>query len=297
MGLFGDSGLLGGLNQALFGGASNDTPNASTASVSGQFGDIFNILFQYPEMFSGLQMASALGQDPIKWLGQFITTGKDSATGLGIHLPNGKFLDTGALSKANTDLKGQYEDKALQLQGDFYNKLAKVPGLEGIFGDAAGNFGEEFTKQINAGYEQGANSVLGVGAKSGFLADPAVQAKILGPLAMQKAQYLKGVQNSAQQTALGLSGAGGLLGTSQFASMAPGTSPWSQGIAGAAGLFGGGNAGLLSDANFLNSKLQSFNTSTNAAAAQSFWAGGSDSSAQGLNSAGGSLYKMLFGGA
>lgn len=247
--------LFGGITDALFGSADYDSPQSTNASVQSQFGDIFNLLFQVPELFQGLKMATTLGQNPTEWLSQFLSDKDTSGTGAGLKLPSGKFLDTGKLAQSSTAMKAQYEDKTLQLQSDFYNKLGQVPQFAGIFGDAAGNFDQQFTANINAGYEQAANSALGAGAKTGFLADPLVQAKILGPLAMQKAMYLKGVQGNAQQQALALSGAGGVAGGSQFASSGLGVSPFTQAGGGIAGLFGMGNANNSSQGSFWNSQL------------------------------------------
>lgn len=248
-------GLFDKVSKALFGEADYKTPQASQATAQAQFADIFNVMFEYPELFEGLQMASALGKDPMDYINSFLSPTKDAASGTGLKLPSGKFLDTGKLSQANTALKVEFQDKQIADAGSFYNKLSQVPGMAPIFADAAGNFSPQFTSQINQGYEQLANASLGVGAKSGFLSDPLKQAKILGPLAMQKAAYLKSVQQQAQGQALSLSGMGSLVGVSPMALSGMGVSPYSQASAGAAGLFGGTNASLLSQGSFLNSQL------------------------------------------
>lgn len=268
---------IGDLSATLLGYDKPDDIKTDPATVSQQFKDILNLLFTYPQLFQGLQMAAAVGQNPTEYLGQFIKDANSpegqalKASGTASWIPGNKYIDTGALAQANTQLAGEYESKQVANFQGFYDKLGDVPALSGLFSDAKGEFSQEFTKQINTGYEQMAGAALGTGAVSGFLADPAKQAKILGPLALQKAQYLKDLQMIQQGKALSLAGAGGLVGASQNATTGLGVSPFTGQAAAAAGMFGGFNQDLSFKTQFANqSAFNSYQQAGLAAQMQGF---------------------------
>lgn len=151
----------------------------------------------------------------------------------------GQFLDVSALSEALPGLLEKAQSSQIGMFNQTVDKLSQVPAFKGIFDEASGNFSQEFTGQVNAGYEGMANSLLGQGAVGGFLSDSNKQAQILGPLALQKAEYLKNIQKAAEAQKLGLAGAGGLSGSNPGSLL--GASPqgaYGQGIFAGAGLYG-----------------------------------------------------------
>lgn len=225
----------------------------TTGQSSGAFGgkgskNNINALFSNPVLMQAIFALSAAGKNPFEELGQFFSKDKPpkgSAPGSYLKVGN-QFLNIGAVSQKLPDYTSMQQDAALKAQGATYDKLKNSPQFAGIFGEANGQYGDEFNKDLDAAYTQMAGSALGVGAKSGFLADPNKQAQLLGPLALNKVQYLKGVQKNAEAQALGYSGAG-LLG---------GSNP--------AGLLGAGPAGSYYQPEFAAGNLFQGNNQFNA---------------------------------
>lgn len=219
----------GGFQEDLFSGSSSGGP---TYGKKGKKQLNLNALF--PILMQSFYANAALGNDPIAFLNSFkvdkkafkdaAKSGSDSGF---LHI-GGSYYDMGALTKAVSGLLQQQEDKKIADFGKTYEKLKGTPQFAGIFNEASGGYSGD--ADLNKAYEQMAGSALGVGAKSGFLLDPNKQAELLGPLALQKAQYLKAVQKNAEAQALGYSGAGflpqsspvGLLGVGSAQSYAPG---------------------------------------------------------------------------
>ena len=245
MGLFSKVG-------SFLGGGSSSISAPPQASALGQFGDIFALLFSYPQLFQGMQMATAMGQNPWEYLDQF--EGKGSGPNF-LKVPGTTTsIDLGKLAQGNAALSEQYETKQLQFFQDFYDKIGEIPAFADTAAKAKGQ--NLLTPAMTAAFEGLGAAALGEGAKSGFLADPLKQQNVLGPVAYQKAMTEYGIQQEAQQKLQGLAGMGGIPGFSQNAMLGGGMSQWSQGAMGAAGLFGGANLQSAFGAASLNTQLQ-----------------------------------------
>lgn len=274
MGLFGSDSFLGSL---LGGTSGSKISNVPQASFQQQLGDVLGILFSSPQMLQGLQMSTALGQNPWEYLSQFETK---SGSGPGfLKLPGGSFLDVGKLSQANAGLADQYESKKLADFQDFYNKLGEVPAFSDIVAKSKGQ--NLLTPGMNAAFTDLAGQAIGSATTSGFITDPLKQQNVLGPVALQKASMESAIQQQAQQQLLGLAGAGGISAFSQNSTMGAGVSPWSQAALGAAGLFGAPNLTSAYGAASLNTQLGQSMSMYNSGLL-GFGAGGSGNNASAL---------------
>lgn len=191
----------------------------------------FKALFSNPVFMQAVFALSAAGQNPFEVLGGFFSKDKPKGGKPGEYLKvGGQWLNVGSLASKLPEYVGMQEDAALKAQGATYDKLKDSPQFAGIFDEASGNYGPQFSADLDKAYTEMAGSVLGAGAASGFLLDPNKQAELLGPLALQKVQYLKAIQKNAEAQALGYSGAGyipqnnpaGLLGAGTAGSYLPG---------------------------------------------------------------------------
>ena len=173
-----------------------------------------NLNVFYPALFQAFEANIALGKDPLEFLKQFQVDkpkgGFKKGDKQGLIKMGGTWYDVAGLSAAVPDLLQQQQAAQADQFQKSYDTLSAVPALQGIFDEASGQFSPQFTADINAGYEAFGGALLGQGAQSGFLADPNKQASILGPLALDKAMFLKNLQKSSEAQALGLAGVGGL---------------------------------------------------------------------------------------
>jgi hypothetical protein len=208
-----------------------------------------------PSILQAISSGQMTGQNLNDFFAQF-TTDKKGAKGnaFAAKIAKNQFIDVSALSQALPGMLQQAQAAQAKQFQSTYDALSQVPGLAGIFGEAQGNFAPQFTSDINVAYESMGASLLGQGAKSGFLADPNKQATILGPLALDKAMFLKNLQKSAEAQALGLAGAGGLSG-SGAANMAQGQQAYLPGVFNSAQLFQG-NQQFNANLGFQSSAMQ-----------------------------------------
>src|SRR5689334_22827751 len=166
-------GLLGMFDGGGGGGASYGKAGKKQVNL--------NVLF--PLLMQGMYASAALGNDPIEFLSQFkmdkgsFKDAKKSGGAEGfLHIGN-SFFDVGALSKALPDLLQKQQDKQIADKQATADKLANTPLYAGIFGEAKGQYGDQFNADLDKAYTEMSGAALGQGAKSGFLLDPNKQAE------------------------------------------------------------------------------------------------------------------------
>lgn len=262
--------LFGSISKGLFGSS-----NGKTAAPPDPMA-VWNQSFGMPFLMQGFSLLAALGMKPDEAFGgQFIKSGvgKNGAGPPGSQLEwvpigGGKWADVGLLMEKFPELTKQAEEMQQEMDISSFNKswdlLQNVPALASMVGEAKGNFGLKLTEDLSKGFDLLAQGALGSAAPGGFLHDPLTQAKVLGPLALQKSMTEYQIQNKAQMDLLNLAGGGYLPGTSPLAGD-PYTSsqvyaPLVQGSYGFLGNLGMFNAGQSQQA-------QQFNISS----AQNYW--------------------------
>jgi len=175
-------------------------------------------LLSLPAFMSGYQLMLSIGEDP----NQFILEGKQGKKAMKadpagwVPLGGKQYFDIKSFMKAQPGFAAKMQEQSVKELQNTYELLAKTPAYAGIFGDAAGNFSPEFSAAVDQGFGLLGQQAVNMASTKGFMSDPNMQAMVLGPLAIQKAQYLKGVKDAAQQTAWGLAGSAGSAGTIPF---------------------------------------------------------------------------------
>lgn len=204
MGIFDQLGGMLGTSPGSAGGANG---------VKGSASAILFLNALMPSILQAFSGAQASGTSLEDFFGGFTTDKKGSKNNpFSVKLGKGQFLDVSKLSSALPGLLEKAQTSQIEAFNKSAEKLGQSPAFAGIWNDASGNFSPDFTADVNKAYESLGNASLGAGTQSGFLLDPNKQASILGPLALQKAEFLKQVQKSAEAQKLGLLGAGGLAG-------------------------------------------------------------------------------------
>lgn len=215
------------------GGALGTVPGSTGYSAGGPKKSGGAILFLNALMPSILQAfagAQAQGMNIEDFFAPYMKAKKGKKDAFVAKVGKGQFLDVSALSEALPGLLEQAQTAQIGMFNETVDKLSQIPAFKGIFDEASGNFSQQFTQDVNAGYESLGNALLGQGVVGGFLSDTNKQAQILGPLALQKAEFLKNIQKAAEAQKLGLAGAPmlaagnpvGLLGAAPQGAYQPG---------------------------------------------------------------------------
>lgn len=176
--------------------------------------DVVALLFGFPGAIQGLQSLAFLGEGIDEFIIQDKKAGKKAArtdTSNTVKLGKGQFLDVGKLQRRLPEILQRVEGKKLQQTEATAKRLQDSPLFRGIFGEAKGDFDAEFTANVDQAFGALGGRLLGAGSASGFLADPNRQAALLGPVALQRTQFLKGIQKAAEAQALGAVGAGNVV--------------------------------------------------------------------------------------
>lgn len=188
------------------------------------FEKAFNQLLAMPQFLYGYQMMLTLGKDPGNYImdkkagkaaykgGEFGDVAKFGSGKGAVYFDINQFL------KDLPGLETEMQQKKVEEIQATYDLLAKTPAYADLFGQAKGEFSADFTQAVDQAFGQiGAQAISG-GTKSGFINDPTYQAKLLGPVAMQKVQYLKSIQDAAQAQAWDFAAAGGSAATLPYGS-------------------------------------------------------------------------------
>ena len=200
---------MGGILESIS-GAFADPIDKPPQVTTGTTDSIFDLVFSTPQLVQFFTLAAQSGQNPSTLLADFIVGGDEAAKqGKSLNLlplEGGKFLDVGAMSAKLPELAEQAQEAAFTNFQTTYQKLSQIPALSSIFSEASGDT-SAFNSKFGAIFESLAGAALGSAAPMGFLHDPTVQANVLGPTALNKAQFEKTLQQQAQAQALSLSGA------------------------------------------------------------------------------------------
>jgi hypothetical protein len=249
---------MGGILESVAGAFGDKIETPPTVGTGG-FGAIFDLAFNNPQLMQIFHLAFQLGESPSALIEPFIknVVGNDQIAAeqnptmmlLGKQKGSGTFLDMDALAGAMPALTQKLQDKAIGNFESTYQKLSQVPAFAGLFSEAGGDT-SAFDKQFGSIFEGLAGAALGQAAPSGFLHDPAKQANVLGPTALNKAMFQKQLQQQSQAQAFALSGAGGLPGLTPNAALgAQNMLQFQPGVFNAAGL--GFQASAANASNFM----------------------------------------------
>jgi len=198
-------------------------------SSANAYKKVLDQLMGLPWFASGYQLLSVLGDD----MGEFMLSGKegkqamkDDPTGyMKLKGKKGKafYFDTKKFLGALPEAAKRMQEKQIASFEESYQLLSKTPQYSQLFKDAKGEFSPEFTAAVDQAFGQLGSYGLSGGVKSGFLHDPVKQGAILGPVAMQKTQYLKALEDAAYGKTLQLSGGAGAAATAPAGWWTPAT--------------------------------------------------------------------------
>lgn len=210
-------GFFDSLGGSLFGGADPGGLSGGGAEVSNSF--IAQQNFLLPFFGQLFQAAFTLGKSLEDLLGDAIITDKKALKQAGksgsfsiLPFGKGKGLDMSKLLQKAPQIFQDVQDVGIKTFQTSFDKLSKVPALADIF-DQAGGGANPLQGNIDAAFGQLGEFALGASAKTGLLNNPLVQAKALAPLALDKAKFELGFQQSKLAQALGLAGVPGLAGS------------------------------------------------------------------------------------
>jgi hypothetical protein len=209
-------------------GSKTKTPQASFGGT----GSIFDLAFNNPQLMQLMFISAQLGEDPSDLFEPYIVkkVGYDqieadedpSLLKIGKRKKASTYIDMGALSAQLPKLRERLQEKATKQFQFTFEKLSQVPALASIFKEAGGG-GGMLQQKIDEAFGQLGEFALGAQARGGLLNNPAVQARALAPLALQKAGMEEAGQKNALAQALSLSGAGALPGQAVNTSTTPGS--------------------------------------------------------------------------
>lgn len=170
-------------------------------------------LMQFPQFLQGYGMMQALGKDmsPYMLSGKEGKKAKTADPSGWFKLSKGQWMNIGQFMQDMPSIAKDFMAKQSQSVADSQAQLAQTPGWSTVYQESKGNFDPQTTAAIDQAFGQmGSFSFGGQGVNSGQLHDSVQQAALLGPLALNKVQWLKQMQQTAQDKVMAASGAYGM---------------------------------------------------------------------------------------
>lgn len=101
------------------------------------------------------------------------------------------------------NILSKLEDRGFQQIEDTRKRMSESPLFRAVFARAGGDLGQ-FESDLTAGFGKIGSRALGAASASGNITTPALAARALGPLALQRAQIMEQMRQQAQNQAMSL---------------------------------------------------------------------------------------------